>query len=51
MQGPPLFIHKKVNPKVLIDDLPQRSKETEIAPSPACTARLTGIWSPCREEA
>ena len=51
MQGPPLFIQEKVNPKVLIDDLPQRSKETEIIPSLACTAKLTGIWSPCREEA
>ena len=28
-QAPPLFIQEKVHPKVLIDDLRQRSKETE----------------------
>ena len=28
MQAPPLFIQEKVHPKVLIDDLRQRSKET-----------------------
>ena len=29
VQAPPLFIQEKVHPKVLIDDLQQRSKETE----------------------
>ena len=29
VQAPPLFIQEKVQPKVLIDDLRQRSKETE----------------------
>ena len=29
MQAPPLFIQEKVQPKVLIDDLVRRSKETE----------------------
>ena len=29
VQAPPLFIQEKVHPKVLIDDLRQRSKETE----------------------
>ena len=29
VQAPPLFIQEKVHPKVLIDDLLQRSKETE----------------------
>ena len=29
MQAPPLFIQEKVHPKVLIDDLLRRSKETE----------------------
>jgi len=33
-----------VNPKVLIDDLPQPSKEKEIIPSPESTAELTGAW-------
>ncbi len=48
MQGSPLFNQEKVNPKVLIDDLPQRSKETENipSPSPASTAELTGTWPP-----
>ena len=31
VQAPPLFIQEKVHPKVLIDDLRQRSKETEKA--------------------
>ena len=46
VQAPPFFIQEKVQPKVLIDDLPQRSKELEIAPSPASTAKLTGTWPP-----
>ena len=29
VQAPPLFIQEKVHPKVLIDDLRQRSKQTE----------------------
>ena len=29
MQAPPLFIQEKVHPKVLIDDLRQRTRETE----------------------
>ena len=29
VQAPPLFIQEKVHPKVLVDDLRQRSKETE----------------------
>ena len=31
VQAPPLFIQEKVHPKVLIDDLRQRTKETEKA--------------------
>ena len=30
VQAPPLFIQEKVHPKVLIDDLLRRSKETEV---------------------
>ena len=33
VQAPPLFIQEKVHPKVLIDDLLRRSKETEKASS------------------
>ena len=34
VQAPPLFIQEKVHPKVLIDDLVQRSKETDAEESP-----------------
>ena len=48
VQAPPLFIQEKVHPKVLIDDLRQRSKETEKGgrrkpPSrPTCSPISTG---------
>ena len=48
VQAPPLFIQEKVQPKVLIDDLRQRTKETEAeqgtgtAPRPTCSRTSTG---------
>ena len=43
VQAMPLFIRERVHPKVLINDLPQRSTESEIIPSRTSTARLTGL--------
>ena len=40
VQAPPLFIQEKVHPKVLIDDLRQRSKETGEPANRACTDRF-----------
>ena len=50
VQAPPLFIQEKVQPKVLIDDLRQRSRESEAektgranrAPNPTCSPISTG---------
>ena len=49
VQAPPLFIQEKVHPKVLIDDLRQRSKETGNGESDAQTdlfADFNGLPSP-----
>ena len=47
VQAPPLFIQEKVHPKVLIDDLRQRSKETGTV-NRACRRICSRISTGCR---
>ena len=52
VQAPPLFIQEKVHPKVLIDDLVQRTKDTdeEDALQPNLFAYFNGLPSEARTE-
>ena len=45
VQAPPLFIQEKVHPKVLIDDLMRRSKETEAEKAAAGTGFQTDLFA------
>ncbi len=45
VQAPPLYIQEKVHPKVLIDDLLRRSKETEAEKAAAQTGFQTDLFA------
>ena len=45
VQAPPLFIQEKVHPKVLIDDLLRRSKESEAEKAAAATGFQTDLFA------